>query len=255
MFKVARAFSYANSSSLAKNSRNLSSTSENIQFNVINNIGLVTLNRPNQYNALTCAMEKSLASKLEQFSQDASIQAILVKGSGNRAFSAGGDLKELAHSSKSSEIFDFFRTEYKLVHQIANYSKPYISIWNGITMGAGAGISMHGKYRIATEKTLFAMPETAIGYIADVGFYIFFQKLPDNISLFMGLTGSQIRGKDVRRLGIATHFVNEEDLASLENDLFASKNVGDDLDGILAKYDKACEGIDAKKILINTCIV
>ena len=109
-------------------------------------------------------------------------------------------------------------------------------------MGAGAGISMHGKYRIATERTIFAMPETAIGFIADNGFYKFFEKLPDNIGLYMGLTGHIVKGYDVRRLGIATHFVNESDLNNLESDLCASNNVTGDIENILLKYDKVCEG-------------
>ncbi len=194
-------------------------SSENyILFNRINGVGQVILNRPKQFNALTCSMEKSLASKLKEFSEDTDIQIILVKGAGNKAFSAGGDLKDLADASKSSAIFDFFKTEYQLIHQISSLSKPYISVLNGITMGAGAGISMHGKYRIATEKTVFAMPETAIGYIADVGFLQFSQKLPDSLGLFMSLTGHRVQGKDVRILDIATHFVDESDLENLEKD-------------------------------------
>jgi len=188
-------------------------------------------------------MKKSLAEKLKDFNNNTTVQAILVKSSNNKAFSAGGDLKETLKLCTSSDIYDFFSTQYKLVYQIASLSKPYICILNGITFGAGAGISMNAKYRIATENTLFAMPETAIGFVPDNGFFYFFNKLPDNISLFMGLTGSQIKGKDARRLGIATHFINEEDLLSFVNDLLASQNVCEELDGILAKYDRVCEGM------------
>ncbi len=96
--------------------RRLSMSSENyILFNRINGVGQVILNRPKQFNALTCSMEKSLASKLKEFSEDTDIQIILVKGAGNKAFSAGGDLKDLADASKSSAIFDFFKTEYQLI--------------------------------------------------------------------------------------------------------------------------------------------
>ena len=93
-------------------------------------------------------------------------------------------------------------------------------------MGAVTGISMHGKYRIATEKTVFSMAETVIGYIADVGFLQFSQTLPDSLGLFMSLTGHRVQGKDVRRLNIATHFVDESDLEILEKDLYASENAG-----------------------------
>lgn len=242
MFKILNK-SLSLTKKLRTNVRSLSTAASNdIEFTTVNKIGVITLNRPKNLNALTCDMEASMALKIKEFSSNKNVQAILIKGSGNKAFCAGGDLRALYENGKSDTIFEFFKTEYQLVYQIANLGKPYISLLNGITMGAGAGISMHGKYRIATERTVFAMPETAIGFIADCGFYKFFQKLHDNISLFMGLTGHRVMGKDVRRLGIATHFVGESDLEGLENDLYACDKVEEDLESILAKYDQFCEG-------------
>lgn len=181
-------------------------------------------------------MKRDFFSKLQEFKHDDQVKCILVKSTSSRAFCAGGDIREII------ETANLDKDEYQLIYDIASLRKPYISLLNGITMGAGAGISMHGKYRVATEKTVFAMPETAIGFIADVGFYNFSKGLSDNIGLYMGLTGHRLKSKDVKRLGIATHFVHESDLSKLENDLYASSNILGELEGILSKYDQVCEG-------------
>lgn len=227
--------------------RTNSSGKNEIEFNKINNIALVTLNRPKQLNALNVSMARAFREKLKEFEVDSKVKAIVVKSSSEAAFCAGGDIKNIYLKMKESnkckeEAFDFFTEEYKLVYQIANLKKPYIALMNGITFGAGAGLSIHAKYRIATEKTLVSMPEMFIGYIVDIGFFNFFMKLKDNISLYLGLTGEKVKGCDNRRLGIATHFVKEASLKNLENDLCTLVKENEDIEKVLKKYDVKCEG-------------
>lgn len=237
MFIKSIAKKFSCKSLIRNHCRHLANTTNEIQFDKINHTGVVTLNRPKKYNALNKSMKRDFFSKLQEFKHDDQVKCILVKSTSSRAFCAGGDIREII------ETANLDKDEYQLIYDIASLRKPYISLLNGITMGAGAGISMHGKYRVATEKTVFAMPETAIGFIADVGFYNFSKGLSDNIGLYMGLTGHRLKSKDVKRLGIATHFVHESDLSKLENDLYASSNILGELEGILSKYDQVCEGI------------
>lgn len=126
------------------------------------------------------------------------------------------------------QALEFFHEEYKLNYRIATYSKPYIALLNGVTMGGGVGLSVHGKYRIATEKTLFAMPETAIGFFADVGGSYFMSRLKDHLGTYLVLTGNRVKGKDTKRVGIATHFVDQNDMVSLENQLLAANDLNAD---------------------------
>ncbi len=112
------------------------------------------------------------------------------------------------------------RGAYKLCYTINNLTKPYVAFLNGIVMGGGVGISLSGKYRVATEKTLFAMPEAAIGYYADFGGSYLISRLKDYIGIYLVLTGNRLKGKDVRRVGAATHYTNSSNLSKIENELF-----------------------------------
>jgi len=127
--------------------------------------------------------------------------------------------------NKIDLALEFFHEEYKLNYRISTYSKPYIALLNGVTMGGGVGLSIHGKYRVATEKTLFAMPETAIGFFADVGASYFMSRLKNSFGMYLVLTGNRVKGKDNKRLGIATHFVGQNDLTNLENQLVAATDL------------------------------
>lgn len=138
---------------------------------------------------------------------------------------------------------EFFREEYKLNYKISTFKKPYIALLNGVTMGGGVGLSVHGKYRIATEKTLFAMPETAIGFFADVGGSYFLSRLRDYIGLYLVLTGNRVKGQDNFRIGIATHFVGQNNLKNLENALCAQNNLNDEkIASILDSFNEIVEG-------------
>ena len=179
---------------------------EFIQFSEENNTGLIKLNRPKALNALNYEMAKVFFEKLSDWNKNNYIKRVIVKGEGN-AFCAGGDVKSLVLSSADNNLKKkFFRKEYILNNYINKFAKDYLSIWDGIVMGGGAGLSVYGNYRIATEKTKFAMPETAIGFFPDVGASFFLSKLSKGIGLFIGLTGNIINARDVMELGLATHY-------------------------------------------------
>ncbi|RMZ93246.1 3-hydroxyisobutyryl- mitochondrial-like [Brachionus plicatilis] len=230
-----------------------SSVSNEVLFNRINQVALITLNRPKQLNSLNLSMAKQMYAYLEDVENDDSIKAVVVKGAGESAFCAGGDVKsirELCIQGQQDKAMEFFRQEYKLDFKIANFSKPYVALINGVTMGGGVGLSVHGRFRVATEKTLFAMPETAIGFIPDVGGSYFLPRLEGNIGLYLALTGNRLKGEDVKRTGIATHFIRMSNLNNLEQKIFESNNLSyENIDEIL---EEVCEKVpgeyDSKKI-------
>lgn len=159
---------------------------------------------------------------------------VIIKGAGEKSFCAGGDVRTVVEGTVAAGK-EFFRSEYRNNELIGNYKKPYIAILDGITMGGGVGLSVHGKYRIATERTLFAMPETAIGLFPDVGGGHFLPRMSGNLGAYLGLTGFRLKGRDVQKAGVATHFVESSKLEELENDLFKCKN-SLDIDKTLYNY-------------------
>ena len=144
-------------------------------------------------------------------------------GAGEKAFCAGGDIRAVTEAGKAGLPLaqDFFREEYTLNHMINVLSKPYIAIIDGITMGGGVGLSVHSPFRVATERTLFAMPETSIGLFPDVGGSYFLPRLTQSLGMFLSLTGHQLRGWDVYHAGIATHFISVAALPQLRENLAA----------------------------------
>uniref|UniRef100_A0A9L0QZB4 3-hydroxyisobutyryl-CoA hydrolase n=1 Tax=Equus caballus TaxID=9796 RepID=A0A9L0QZB4_HORSE len=199
--------------------------------------GVITLNRPKLLNTLTVGMIRQIYTQLKKWEQDPETFLIIIKGAGGKAFCAGGDIRAISEiGNKNQKILqDFFREEYMLNNYIASYRKPYVALIHGITMGGGVGVSVHGQFRVATEKSLFAMPETAIGLFPDVGGGYFLPRLQGKLGYFLGLTGFRLKGRDVYTAGIATHFVDSEKLDTLEEDLSAlkapsSENVADVLE-------------------------
>lgn len=164
--------------------RTMSSQESDVLFETLNNAGIVTLNRPKALNSLNDSMVTKLLPQLQQWENQKTL--VIVKGAGEKAFCAGGDVKEAIDKSKGPK---FFRTEYNVNYVIGNYKIPYIAFINGITMGGGLGMSVHGRYRVATEKTVIAMPETKIGLFPDVGGSYFLPRLQVNLGLYLGLTG------------------------------------------------------------------
>ena len=175
-------------------------------------VGHIQLNRPQALNALTLDMVLGMRDALEKWQADSSINAVVVSGAGDRAFCAGGDVKAAWRAGRAGEIGPgsltdrFFREEYQLNHQIANYDKPYVAWLDGITMGGGVGVSILGSHRLASEHMKFAMPETAIGFFPDVGGSYFLSRLGPSGSM-LATTSIAIDFADSLSLGIATHYV------------------------------------------------
>src|SRR5690349_14590531 len=157
-------------------------------------LGLLTLDRPGALNALTHGMIDAIAAQLRAWAGDDAIRAVAIRGAGERAFCAGGDIRAVqqAAAAGTDAGADLLRHEYYMNALIGSYPKPYIALIHGICMGGGAGLSVHGKYRLADASLAFAMPETAIGFIPDVGSSHFLSRLPDETGMYLGLTGARI---------------------------------------------------------------
>lgn len=153
---------------------------------------------------------------------DPSVALIILKGAGEKAFCAGGDVKtvvQLGQDGRTHDAVRFFRSEYRLNHLISRLKKPHIALIDGITMGGGFGVSIHGDFRVATERTLFAMPECAIGFVPDVGGSYVLPRLPGSLGLYLGLTGARLKGVDVKRAHIATHYIPFKFIGEVEQGL------------------------------------
>ncbi|XP_053554590.1 3-hydroxyisobutyryl-CoA hydrolase, mitochondrial [Bombina bombina] len=215
--------------------------------------GVITLNRPKALNALNLGMIKQIYPQLKLWEEDPETFLVIIKGAGDKAFCAGGDIRAVTEAGKAGESLaqDFFREEYILNNAIGTYKKPYVALIDGITMGGGVGLSVHGDFRVSSEKTLFAMPETGIGLFPDVGGGYFLPRLPGKIGLYIALTGYRLKGRDVQKAGIATHFVNTDKIASLENDLTSLKCPSkDDIASVLDTYQKKSDdGVDKPFVL------
>ncbi|QYE34109.1 enoyl-CoA hydratase/isomerase family protein [Polymorphobacter sp. PAMC 29334] len=177
----------------------------------------ITLNRPAALNSLTRAMCNTIQAVLYDSIGDAEVALVVIEGAGERAFCAGGDVVAM-HAAGRVGIEGwqaFFHDEYRMNQTIARYPDPYVAILDGMTMGGGVGLSIHGRFRVATERTLFAMPETAIGLIPDVGGTHALPRLPGHIGTWLALTGARLKAADCVYAGIATHYVPVERLALL----------------------------------------
>ena len=206
---------------------------------VTGNLGLITLNRPKALNALTTAMCEAITKTLVEWETDENIGAVLIEGAGDRAFCAGGDVVMLHDSGKKDgkEAENFWRIEYALNELIQRYTKPYISLIDGIVMGGGVGLSVHGRHRIAGDNTLFAMPETGIGYFPDVGGTYFLPRLGMSVGMWLGLTGARIKTDDVCTIGIANSYIPSAKHEAFKTALGKAKLDGSD-EAVLAVMDK-----------------
>jgi enoyl-CoA hydratase len=180
------------------------------------NLGMITLNRPNALNALTDGMVEAIGNQLKIWAQQPDLKAVVISGNG-RAFCAGGDLRLTyeGHVKYKVKLHPFFRHEYRLNRDIHHFPKPYIALLDGITMGGGAGVSIHGSHRIATDRLVFAMPETGIGFFPDVGGTYFLPRLLGRFGYYLGVTGAKISADDSIALGLAQHKVDESQLENV----------------------------------------
>ncbi|GJE27079.1 enoyl-CoA hydratase/isomerase family protein [Methylobacterium organophilum] len=189
-----------------------------IRFERRGALGLVTLDRPKALNALTLPMVEAMRGRLEAWAADPAITRVAVRGAGGRAFCAGGDIRkiyELGRAGRHEEVMAFWEAEYRLDAAVKRFPKPYIALVEGIVMGGGVGISLHGRYRVASEKYLLAMPETGIGFFPDVGTTYALPQLPGKLGTYLALTGGRIGAGDALEAGLATHFAKAEDFEAL----------------------------------------
>ncbi len=186
-------------------------------------VGRLTLNRPKALHALTTQMCRLMIDALLAWRADPAVEAVLIDHAGERGFCAGGDIRMLAESGAGDAVQarEFFHTEYRLNALLFDYPKPVVAIMDGVVMGGGVGIAAPARYRIATERTIFAMPETGIGLFPDVGGGWFLPRLPGHAGLWLALTGARIKAADCLRLGLATDYVESARIEALKAALIA----------------------------------
>src|SRR5271165_5856944 len=216
------------------------SHSDEILFRREGSLATLIINRPQALNALTLDNYRRFDPALREWAADPSVHAVIVRGAGDRAFCAGGDVRAVYEAGRGISgdpalPVVFFREEYELIRRIHRFPKPYIAIIDGITMGGGAGISVNGAYRIATERTLFAMPETGIGLFPDVGATRFLNRCPGHTGRYLGLTGARLNAEDALYCGFATHVATHERIEALVAELGrATRRAGHERDEVEA---------------------
>ncbi|MDE2228246.1 MAG: enoyl-CoA hydratase/isomerase family protein [Alphaproteobacteria bacterium] len=220
-------------------------TAEEIIFDRRGGLGVVRLNRPKALNTLSLAMYRKFDPQLVAWGVDPAVHAIVVMGEGGRAFCAGGNVRAI-YDTRTSPTgtgdykTDFFREEYLLISRVHRFPKPYVALMDGIVMGGGAGIAVNGSHRVATEKTLFAMPEVHIGLFPDVGASRFLNLCPGRLGLYLALTGRRIGAADALYCGFATHYVASAKLPALIDALSAvaweAGNARAQVDAVLERF-------------------
>ena len=182
-------------------------------------LGRITLTRPSALHALNAPMCEAILSALERWRDDPTVHLVMVEHEEDtRGFCAGGDIRMLADSGAgdASEARAFFNVEYRMNAALNAFPKPVLAIMDGVTMGGGVGLSVHGSHRVATERTVFAMPETGIGLFPDVGGGWFLPRLSGALGTWLALTGARLKGADVAAARIATHFLPSELVTNLK---------------------------------------
>jgi len=205
----------------------MDATDPHIRSEKRGSLGLLTLDRPAALNALTHGMINALKAQLMAWAADDAVTAVAIRGVGGRAFCAGGDIRAVqqAVAAGSDAGAELLRDEYQLNALIGSYPKPYVALLHGITMGGGAGVSVHGRYRLADASLDFAMPETAIGFIPDVGSSHFLSRMPGEFGMYLALTGSRIGLGDAVAAGLVTHVVGRDRFDALLEQLAAGRAV------------------------------
>lgn len=177
-------------------------------------VGRIRLNRPKAIHALTLAMCEAMIAALVEWREHSGIELVLIDHADGRGFCAGGDVR--AAASDAAAAHAFFATEYHLNHLLFTYAKPVIAFMDGVTMGGGVGIALPARYRIATERTVLAMPETAIGLFPDVGGGWYLSRLPGRIGRYLALTGARVNGAECKALGLATYHIGSAALDAVK---------------------------------------
>ena len=207
---------------------------------VRNHIGHLTLNRPAGLNAITLDMVRQLTAHLQAWADDAEVYAVVLRGAGEKAFCAGGDIRSLYDSFKQGDTLhqDFFVEEYALDLAIHHYRKPVLALMDGFVLGGGMGLVQGVDLRVVTERSRLAMPEVAIGYFPDVGGSYFLSRIPGELGTYLGVTGVQIRAADALYCGLADWYIDSAKLVELDQKLDGLQwhdSPLKDLQGVLAK--------------------
>lgn len=210
---------------------------EDVLVKVRQGVGLITLNRPKAINSLTHPMVNAISPVLTDWAADDNVQTVVIDGAGERGLCAGGDLVALYHSAraegpdKGKVARSFWYDEYRLNAQIGRFPKPYVALMDGIVMGGGVGIAVHGSVRVVTDTTKMAMPEVGIGFIPDVGGTLILSRAPGLLGLHAALTGATFGAGDAIAMGFADHFVPHDAIAA-----FKEAVIVDGVDGALTAY-------------------
>ena len=207
---------------------------DDILLKIEGHAGFISLNRPSALHALTLPMVHAMTQALLEWRDDPAVKCVVIDHADGRGFCAGGDIAFLRNSAMNDggeSGRKFFHDEYQLNHLLINYPKPVVAFMDGITMGGGVGISQPARFRVATENTKFAMPETGIGLFPDVGGGWYLSRLEGRVGQFLALTGSRIAGAGCLSLGLATHYLTSNLLAEAKSRI-ATEDV-ERIDGIL----------------------
>jgi enoyl-CoA hydratase/carnithine racemase len=199
--------------------------------------GLVTLNRPKALNAVSHGMVLAMRAQLEAWADDPAITRVVITGAGERAFSAGGDIRalyDLGKIGRHEEALQFWADEYPLNTLIKNYRKPYVALIDGIAMGGGIGVSVHGSHRVAGDRCSFAMPEVGIGFFPDVGATWFLPRMPGELGTYCALTGERFNAADGVASGLATHRIPSARFPALLEGLAGTVSV----DAVLSAFSE-----------------
>lgn len=221
---------------------------DDLLLEVRDGLGRITLNRPRALNALTHPMVQQIDEALVAWTADPAVRGVLIRGAGEKGLCAGGDVVSL-HASitggRFEEAAQFFRDEYRMNHRISGYPKPYVAFMDGIVLGGGMGVSVHGSHRVATERTRAGMPETAIGFTPDVGGSFHLARAPFHAGRHLAATSAHASGADAVALGLADAFVDSARLDELEQALAeALGGLGDAPEGDGARDEAAFAAAD-----------
>jgi len=227
------------------------STEDPVLFQEAKNGVRVVLNKPARLNAIDIPMLNLVHKKIDHFNDDKNIKVILLKGTGPKAFCAGGDIRSLYDAKKSGDpskldlLDEFFRVEFTVDYLVSQLRPVTVALWDGIVMGGGVGISIHSNIKVATENSMFAMPEAELGFFTDVGGSYFLPRLKSHIGYLLGLTGHRLKGKDLVQTGLADYLIKRERLPEVEEELLNNTKIGNvnDVREVLSKY---AETVDKK---------
>ncbi|WP_294392098.1 enoyl-CoA hydratase/isomerase family protein [uncultured Sphingomonas sp.] len=197
--------------------------SEPVLILIEGKVGRIRLNRPQALHALTEPMCRAMIDALVAWRGDPAVELVLIDHAEGRGFCAGGDVRAVAESAAGDGVAAraFFRAEYQLNHLLFTFAKPVVAVMDGVVMGGGVGLALPARYRIATGRTLFAMPEATIGLFPDVGGGWYLSRLPGRIGAYLALTAARLDGAEVTALGLATHHVAAEAVERVKADLIA----------------------------------